>query len=159
LHILAIGIGDYGDKATSLRLKFAAKDANDVASALPATQGSEFNRKGGLYADVKTQYLHDSGADRAAIFRALGSIKVNMAKDEAGQDLAVILFSGHGAIIDDQFYLLPYGVDAGTSADLKASAISADEFRHEVAELAKYGRVLVLLTPVIRAPPPATARH
>ena len=55
--------------------------------------------------------------------------------------------------------LLPYGVDAGTSADLKASAISADEFRHEVAELAKYGRVLVLLTPVIRAPPPATARH
>src|SRR5580704_8539160 len=55
--------------------------------------------------------------------------------------------------------LLPYGVDAGMSADLKASAISADEFRHEVAELAKYGRVLVLLTPVIRAPPPATARH
>jgi hypothetical protein len=46
LHILAIGISDYGDKATSLRLKFAAKDANDVASALLATQGSEFNKKG-----------------------------------------------------------------------------------------------------------------
>jgi hypothetical protein len=28
-----------------------------------------------------------------------------MAKDETGQDLAVILFSGHGAIIDDRFYL------------------------------------------------------
>ena len=145
LHILTIGISNYGEKATSLRLKFAAKDANDVASALLATQGSEFNRKGGLYADVKTQYLHDAGADRAAIFRALASMKANMAKDEPGQDLAVILFSGHGAIIDDQFYLLPYGVDAGTSADLKASAISADEFHHEVAELAKYGRVLVLL--------------
>ncbi|HXN89584.1 MAG TPA: WD40 repeat domain-containing protein, partial [Methylocella sp.] len=49
LHILTIGISDYGDKATSLRLKFAAKDANDVASALLATQGSEFNKKGGLY--------------------------------------------------------------------------------------------------------------
>jgi hypothetical protein len=33
-------------------------------------------------------------------------MKANMAKDEAGQDLAVILFSGHGAIIDDHFYLL-----------------------------------------------------
>jgi Caspase domain len=145
LHILAIGISDYGEKATSLRLKFAAKDANDVASALLATQGSEFNRKGGLYADGKPQYLHDGEADRAAIFRALGSIKANMAKDEAGQDLAVILFSGHGAIIDDRFYLLPYGVDARTPADLKASAISANDFHDEIAELAKRGRVLVLL--------------
>jgi hypothetical protein len=51
--------------------------------------------------------LHDGEADRAAIFRALGSVKANMAKDETGQDLAVILFSGHGAIIDDRFYLLP----------------------------------------------------
>jgi uncharacterized caspase-like protein len=145
LHILAIGISDYGDKATSLRLKFAAKDANDVASALLATQGSEFNKKGGLYADVKTQYLHDGDADRAAMFRALDSMKANMVKDEAGQDLAVILFSGHGAIIDDHFYLLPYGIDARTPADLKASAISANEFHDEVAEIAKHGRVLVLL--------------
>ena len=68
-----------------------------------------------------------------------------MAKDETGQDLAVILFSGHGTIIDNRFYLLPYGVDARTEADLKASAISANEFHDEVAELAKHGRVLVLL--------------
>ena len=33
----------------------------------------------------------------------------------------------------------------GSGSDLKASAISADEFHHEVADLAKYGRVLVLL--------------
>jgi uncharacterized caspase-like protein len=68
-----------------------------------------------------------------------------MAKDETGQDLAVILFSGHGAIIDDRFYLLPYGVDARTPAELKASAISANDLHDEVAELAKHGRVLVLL--------------
>jgi len=54
LHFLAIGISDYGDKATSLRLKFAANDANDVGVLL-ATQGSVFNRKGGIYA----QYLRD----------------------------------------------------------------------------------------------------
>ena len=38
-----------------------------------------------------------------------------------------------------------YGVDARTPAGLKASAISANDFRDEVAELAKHGRVLVLL--------------
>lgn len=145
LHILTIGISIYGDKAASLRLKFAADDAKDVASALLATQGSESNKKGGLYSEVHTQYLHDGDADRAAIFRALASIKANMAKDSMGLDLAVILFSGHGAIIDDRFYLLPYGVDAGTEADLKASAISADEFHDELANIAKHGRVLVLL--------------
>src|SRR6202035_4593354 len=85
LHILAIGISDYGEKSTSLRLKFGAKDANDVANALLATQGSECNKKGGLYAEVKPQYLHDGEADRTAIFRALGYMKANMAKDETGQ--------------------------------------------------------------------------
>jgi WD40 repeat protein len=145
LHILAIGISDYGDKATSLRLKFAAKDANDVASALFNTQGGEFNKKRGLYADVKLQNLRDGDADRAGIFRAFDSMKTNMAKDEPGQDLAVVMFSGHGAMIDGRFYLLPYGVDARTPADLEAAAISANEFHDKVAELAKYGRVLVLL--------------
>jgi uncharacterized caspase-like protein len=93
---------------------------------------------------VKPEYLHDGEADKAGIFRALGSMKANMAKG-AGQDLAVILFSGHGAIIDGHFYLLPYDVNARTPAEIKASAISADEFHDEVAELATYGRVLVLL--------------
>jgi hypothetical protein len=46
-----------------------------------------------------------------------------------------------GAIIDDRFYLLPYDVNARTQAEIKASAISADEFHDEVAELANYGQV------------------
>ena len=46
LHVLAIGVSDYGEKAAGLALKFAHKDAEDVASALLNTQG------GGLYAEV-----------------------------------------------------------------------------------------------------------
>ncbi len=145
LHVLAIGINEYGDKATELRLKFAAKDANDIASALLATQGSAFNKLGGLYAQVLPQYLHDSEADRAGIINAIETIKTNMAKDVPGQDLAVILFSGHGATIDDRFYLIPYGVDARTPERVKASGLSANDFHDELIELAKYGRVLVLL--------------
>jgi uncharacterized caspase-like protein len=40
---------------------------------------------------------------------------------------------------------LPYGVDARTLAQLKASAISADDFQAEVKKLAEHGRVLLLL--------------
>ena len=63
----------------------------------------------------------------------------------AGQDLATVMFSGHGAMIDNQFYLVPYGADSSTMARLKASAIPATEFRSEVEKLAQHGRVLVLL--------------
>jgi hypothetical protein len=33
LHVLTIGFSDYGDKASDLRLKFAHRDAQDVARA------------------------------------------------------------------------------------------------------------------------------
>jgi WD40 repeat protein len=138
LHVLAIGISDYGDKARNLRLNFAARDAQDVASALLNTQ------EGGLYAEVKPMFRHDSEADKHGIADALAAMESNMTSS-AGQDLAVVMFSGHGAMIDDQFYLVPYGADSSTMARLKADAIPATEFKSEIEKLAQHGRVLVLL--------------
>jgi WD40 repeat protein len=137
LHVLTIGVSDYGDKASDLRLKFAHRDAQDVASALVNTQ------EGGLYVEVLPAFLHDGTADKAGIFDALAAMQHNMAA--TGQDLAVVMFSGHGTMIDGQFYLLPHGVDNSTPARLKASAIPATEFQGEILKLAAHGRVLVLL--------------
>ncbi len=138
LHVLTIGVSDYGDKARNLTLKFAHRDAQDVASALLNTQ------EGGLYAEVKPMFLHDSAADKAGIFEALAAMERNMTGN-AGQDLAVVMFSGHGTMIDNQFYLVPYGADSSAIARLKASAIPAAEFKSEIEKLAQHGRVLVLL--------------
>jgi uncharacterized caspase-like protein len=66
-------------------------------------------------------------------------------KGGQGQDLAVVLFSGHGAVIDDEFYVVPHGVDNLTPAHLQASAIPATELRRKILKLAAQGRVLVLL--------------
>ena len=49
LHVLTIGVSDYGDRAKGLRLKFAVQDARDVASALVNTQDR------GLYAENNNQ--------------------------------------------------------------------------------------------------------
>jgi len=141
LHVLTIGISDYGAKAQQLRVKFAAKDANDVANALVNTQSGEFNKLGGLYAEVLPIYLHDETATKRGIFEAFASMQRKM----GGQDLAIVMFAGQGAIIDDQFYLLPYGVEPGTLAAIEASAIPASQFHAEVRKLAEHGRVLVLL--------------
>jgi WD40 repeat protein len=138
LHVLTIGISDYGEKARNLKLNFAARDAQDVANALLNTQ------EGGLYAEVKPMFLHDVEADKSGIFEALAAIDRNMTSG-AGQDLAVVMFSGHGTMIDNQFYLVPYGADESTMARLKASAIPATEFKSEIEKLARHGRVLVLL--------------
>src|SRR5262245_58156300 len=125
LHVLTIGVSDYGDKAKDLRLKFAHRDAQDLASALANTQ------EGGLYAEVKLMSLHDSTADKPGIFEALSMMDRNMGGG-AGQDLAVVMFSGHGTMIDGQFYLVPYGADNSTPARLKVSAIAATEFQSEI---------------------------
>jgi uncharacterized caspase-like protein len=138
LHVLTIGVSDYGGKASDLRLKFAHRDAQDVASTLVNTQ------EGGLYAEVKPIFLADDDANKAGIFDALAAMQRNMAA-ATGQDLAVVMFSGHGTMIDGQFYLMPHAVDNSTPARLQASAIPATEFQGQISKLAVHGRVLVLL--------------
>jgi len=136
LHVLSIGISEYG-KEPSLRLKFAAQDAADLARTLFDTQEKR------LYTEVRAYSLQDADG-RGAILTALDSIIANMAQGQ-NADLAVIFFAGHATSLTDELYLLPYDVDAGTSATLKATAISGREFHEAIAELARNGRVLVLL--------------
>ncbi len=144
LHVLAIGIDHFGDKAGSLKLDYAVDDAHDVASALLESQKSAPG-KATLYADVSVQYLADEKANREAILEAMDAMAHNMRTSGSDQDVAVILFSSHGEMIDGQFYLVPYGFDARTPSAMETSAVSAEEFAHKVKELAERGKVLLLL--------------
>ena len=90
-------------------------------------------------------YLPNEKADSAAILDALDAMAQSMAKSEPGQDVAVILVSSHGEMIDGQFYLIPYGFDTGSRGRSIKSAVSASEFAKKVGALAAHGKVLVLL--------------
>jgi WD40 repeat protein len=147
LHLLTIGIDAYNEEyAKNLRLHYAGSDARDLASAITNTQAIEGTRErqGGLYAAVEPQVLLDKEASKAGIIRALETMRQNMAKG-GGDDLAVVHFSGHGALVDGTLYLLPADVDARDTVGIKTSGLSIDQFRGELLELAKLGRVLVLL--------------
>jgi WD40 repeat protein len=137
LHVLSVGVSDYGEAATHLRLRFAAQDAHDVAAALANTQTT-------LYARVLPQYLVDAHATRAGILRGLATMREAMATGD-GRDLAVVHFSGHGALIDGEFYLLPYGVEVGDAVATVSTALPAAVLRQQLDQLAQHGRVLVLL--------------
>jgi hypothetical protein len=135
LHALTIGISDYGGKASDLRLKFAERDARDVARVLVDTQD------GGLYADIKLQSLSNERATRQQVFLAFSAMERSFNMD----DLAVVMFSGHGTMIDGEFYFVLYGAESATSESIRATGISAQELRHLVDRLASRGRVLLLL--------------
>jgi Caspase domain len=145
LHVLAIGIDKFGDKAGVLHLDYAAEDAHDVATALLESQKGSPG-KTSLYADVSVIYLPNDKASKTAIQDALDAMAQSMAKNEPGQDVAVILVSSHGEMIDEQFYLIPHGFVANESRNAAtSSAVSASEFAKKVQALAKYGKVLLLL--------------
>jgi uncharacterized caspase-like protein len=136
--VLTVGVSDYGQAATHLKLNFATADATDVAAALLNTQAS-------LYAKVHPQRLADQHATRAGIRRGLATIRDAMTRGIPGRDLAVVHFSGHGTLIDSEFYLLPHGVNVGDLVTIKDTALPASDLRRELEGLAPYGRVLVLL--------------
>ena len=138
LHVLAIGVSDYGAAAQQLRLNYADQDAHDVASALLGTQT-------GLYARVEPQLLRNQEASRGGILRALATMRSRMAAGEPGRDLAVVFFSGHGVVAEDQLYLLPYGVDARDPVGIKDTGLAITTLQDELRQLGQYGRVLVLL--------------
>ncbi len=144
LHVLAVGIDNFGDKAGGLHLDYGAEDAHDVASAL---QDSQIMAPGkpGLYADVKVTYLKNDEASNTAIRDALDDLAGSMKTGDPDQDVAVILISSHGELIDGQFYLVPYGVDIGSKHKIVASALSASDFAKQVQDIAKRGKVLLLL--------------
>ncbi|MGI9493027.1 MAG: caspase family protein [Geminicoccaceae bacterium] len=132
LHILAIGV-DYQNQSEKLRLNYAEKDAHDVASALADQEG--------LYAKVHLQVLRDQEATRRAIRESLASMERLMG---AG-DLAVVHFSGHGALIDERFFLLPHDVDVASKIAIEETALSLGDFRSALNRLSEKGQVLVLL--------------
>lgn len=138
LHVVAVGVNDYGADAADLRLRYASKDAQDFASAMLSTQS-------GIYSDVSVQYLADDDASRDGILAALDNARINMERG-TGQDVAVFHFSGHGALIDGtNYYLLPHGVDVGTDESVGRTAVSMSDLIERFRGLARHGRVLVLL--------------
>ena len=66
LHVLAIGLNKFGDKAGGLHLDYAAEDAHDVAGALFDSQKGGPG-KASCYADVRVDYLLNEQATHTAI--------------------------------------------------------------------------------------------
>ncbi len=130
LFALIVGVSKYDD--TSLRLNFAAKDAEDFAAMLE-------RQRGVYYKDVEIKLLLDGEVTEKAL-----QIELTKLKNKSTENDNVIVFmAGHGVTTPDQdFYFLP--TDANIEPDmLTATAIDGDIVRKGLSKIP--GKVVLFL--------------
>lgn len=136
LHVLTVGINEYACHERR-RLDFAVNDACDLANTLLAQEAA------GLYSKVNLECLVDAQATREGFFAGLLRLLRAMQPDQ--RDVAVIHFSGHGAQVDGEYYLLPNDVDANDSIALATTSIELRQLTNLLRRFQERGKVLVLL--------------
>lgn len=121
LYALAVGVSQYANK--TLALGFAAKDAQDFATALQAQQG-------GLYREVATKVLSDAQATKDEILDGLEWLQ----RQTTSKDVAMVFLAGHG--VNDPtgvYYFLPVNADP---EKLKRTGVAFSDIKNTIASLA-----------------------
>jgi len=121
LYVLSVGVSAYKDK--ELALRYAAKDAQDLAAALQ-------RQKGGMYRDVVVKALTDAQATKDDIMDGMDWIR----KETTSKDVAVLFLAGHG--VNDPsgiFYYLPQNAD---TERLMRTGVAFTDIRNTLASLA-----------------------
>ena len=127
LNVVLVGVSNYSDEA--LRLKFAAKDAEDLAAALK-------KQKDGLYSEVNIRVLSDAEVTREKVLAQL----LWLQRSTTQGDLAIMFLAGHGVPEDQEYYFLPF--DANEDS-LAMKGISGADLLHHLRLVP--GRTVVFL--------------
>ncbi|MBL9005765.1 MAG: caspase family protein [Myxococcales bacterium] len=129
LVALAVGVGDYPSEA--LKLRYAKKDANDLARVLKE-QGRI------LYEEVSTRVITDEQATLSGIRQGLSWLQSSLRPD----DTALIFLAGHGVneAGSGQYLFLPHDVDM---TRLAQTGLSSTELQRVLSALPS--RVLLFL--------------
>src|SRR6185503_3090530 len=132
IYVLAIGVSEYQDR--NFNLRFAAKDAADLAAAYQASEGK---RQG--WGKVQVLSLTDRRATRAEILKA----KEWLARSKPN-DLIVVFAAGHG-VTDGQanYYFGTHNIDHGNPA---ARGLPYDEFEFLLDGVPALQKLLLLDT-------------
>gem|GEM_PF-3451195 len=130
--VVAIGVSAYRNPHYALR--FAAKDATDLAQAFRALDGRH-----GAHRDVHVRVVTDADATRAGIRAAKDWLRA-----ARRQDLVVIFAAGHGIVDDHQnYYYGTWDIDADDPA---AAGLPFEDFEDLLDGIAPLRKVLLVDT-------------
>jgi WD40 repeat protein len=122
-----VGVSDY--KGEELDLKYAAKDASDLAKAISASARKLLNTDGREHVfmyELTTNRERYRLPEKLAIRQTLEEISARASPN----DILMIFFAGHGVLQgkDKQFYFLTAeAAKASTSIEIEAAGISTSE--------------------------------
>jgi hypothetical protein len=134
LWAVVAGVSDYGGE--QLDLRFAAKDAEDFASALEVASTRFLGAE-------RTHVTHLPNAKRQALLDAVAAIRAK------SSDILVLYLAGHGVNHDDQFFYLTADARTASLQDpalRKATAISSAELIAAINASPALKQVLILDT-------------
>jgi hypothetical protein len=134
MYVLAVGVGDYAEKA--LDLAYPAADARAVAEMLRT-------RGGKLHDRVDVVPLLDAEAKRTGIEDAVR----DLAELTRPQDAMVVILCGHGAFLGDRLYFAPHDLRLGSDPPdvaLRARGLPVDELAAALATARAQNRAIIV---------------
>src|SRR5438067_1955287 len=134
LHYVAVGVSKVPSLPANNQLRFAHKDAQDLAKAWET-------QKGGLYHDVRGEVLTDENATVANILAALDRLEQRAHKG----DTAVISFAGHGAFVGSRYtswFFVAHDFDMNR---VNETSVMEGTLKDQLSRLAKNGVTVILV--------------
>ncbi len=137
VHVVAIGISRYAEG--SFRLKYATDDARSMARL--------FDQRGRyLYREVKVTTLLDEDASRERIQTTLKVVP----QQAQPQDTLVLFLAGHGVMVGQRYYFIPYDFRASKDRkledDIRQQGLPADELTDFIGAGTALKRIVILDT-------------
>ena len=127
LHLLSIGIDKY---QAGLALNLAAVDSESISKQFSSD----------LYAPGTRLHLTNEAATLGGIQNAVNQI----AERADPQDAFVFYLAGHGTVVGETYYFLPYDVKVETDETLVNSSISSEDLAEALRNIPATKQLLIL---------------
>jgi WD40 repeat protein len=133
LYVLAVGVSDYRDH--SLKLKYAAKDADSMAAELR-------QRGQGLFESVEVKPLLEDQATLAN----LGKAFEDLAGQARAEDVFVLYLAGHGRAVDGTYHFVPWEAIYENDQVLRERSLDQDKLQTLLAKVPAQKSLILLDT-------------
>jgi hypothetical protein len=132
LYILAIGVDEYEDK--NISLKYAAKDAAEMANKIAAQSATVYNSE-----NIHRLLLKNGQASKLNIINTI----TDLARKAKPQDGFILFVAGHGVLLQNQYYMLTHDFD-GTVRE--TNMISSNEIVEASKKIKSLSQLLIFDT-------------
>jgi hypothetical protein len=133
LHVLAVGINEYLDKA--LKLKFATRDARAISEAFRLPNAGDR-----LYEQI---VVHQPVLDGEVTLQNLQKVFENLSKSVRPNDVFVLYMAGHGVTEDGRYYFIPQDAKEQNDEMLLKNSIGQDQLQEWLTRVPALKSVLI----------------